>query len=318
MGGAHPWASLEDKLGLKRRGPSRGRDRTALGRHASAQCSLVNSLGPCSRHWVPVRPADGHLRPIRRSATRCLPSCLMPKAWHGMWGCPNRALNPACMLARRDDEEGADDEACSSGRDTIQCGLPLSFKLAGSPAGKADLQLQLFSLHLGDACEHSSNTGGRRRRRRLGSVPAFPGEPAVSPLSTSAALTVIPSSWQACAHVVETQTLTVWEGGPADAARALEAAAGLLFLQLIFPDRAPGAARKLAWLGAGAAGAQAAARLLPQEQRERASEELRARSSRLLHSLDVRHGRPATAALRGAPCMLSASACSCLPAHRFS
>ena len=76
------------------------------------------------------------------------------------------------------DEEEDRQQASSSNRDpAVQLRLPLRFRLAGSPTGTADLQLQLLSLHIGDACEPGqSSRRGRRRRGRLGSAPQLSGQ----------------------------------------------------------------------------------------------------------------------------------------------
>lgn len=58
----------------------------------------------------------------------------------------------------------------------MQVGLPLRFRLTGSPNGKADLQLQLLSLHAGDApCRPGAQRPRARRGRRFSPETALTG-----------------------------------------------------------------------------------------------------------------------------------------------
>ena len=80
------------------------------------------------------------------------------------------------------------------------------------------------------------------------------------------------------------------------AARGLESAAAILFLQLIFPDKVPRIAKRLAWMGALSVGAQAAGALIAEKKREEFVQRLRQRGSSMLDKL----GHTKSAPMRGA------------------
>ena len=82
---------------------------------------------------------------------------------------------------------------------------------------------------------------------------------------------------------------------PAGAARGLESAAAILFLQLIFPDKVPPIAKRLAWMGALSVGAQAAGALVAQKKREEFVQRLRQRGGSMLDKL----GHTKSAPMRG-------------------
>ena len=63
---------------------------------------------------------------------------------------------PAC------NNYGDTEEPSTSGR-TAELQVPLKLRLTGSPNGKPDLQLQLFTINLGEAADQSSGRTGRRR-----------------------------------------------------------------------------------------------------------------------------------------------------------
>ena len=71
----------------------------------------------------------------------------------------------------------------------------------------------------------------------------------------------------------------------AEAVRSLESAAAILFLQLIFPDKAPPLVKRLAWMGALSMGANAASALIPEEKKEQLSVEVRQRSRGVLEKI---------------------------------
>ncbi|KAK9908907.1 hypothetical protein WJX75_004527 [Coccomyxa subellipsoidea] len=120
--------------------------------------------------------------------------------------------------------------------------VPLKLRLTGSPNGKPDVQLQLFSLKFGEAACRPSGKSSRTQQ-----------PPHLS-----------------------------------DAAKALESAAALLFLQLVFPDSVPAVVRRLAWIGAVSAGAQAAARSAPQQHRDQLERSLRQGSAHVMRRLESR------------------------------
>jgi hypothetical protein len=94
-----------------------------------------------------------------------------------------------------------------------------------------------------------------------------------------------------------------------EAARSLESAAAILFLQLIFPDRAPAMVKRLAWMGALSMGAHAAGALIPGERKEQLARKIRHSGSRVLAK--ARQGRSApirgvfsrTTCRAGTPCL---------------
>ncbi len=77
-------------------------------------------------------------------------------------------------------------------------------------------------------------------------------------------------------------------GAGTEAAKTLESAAALLFLQLIFPDSVPAVARRLAWIGAVSAGAQATARAAPRQHRDRLERSLRHGTTQAMRRLESR------------------------------
>ncbi|CAL8461811.1 g1342 [Coccomyxa elongata] len=196
--GSHPWLRLGEKQ-KQRHTP----------KPPSFNTFLINSLGPCSRQWVPAQSGlEKHLRPVER---------------------------PAC------NDYGETEEPSTSGR-VAELQVPLKLRLTGSPNGKPDLQLHLFTLNLGEAAGNSHGRAGRGRQ---------------SP------------------HL-------------SDAAKALESAAALLFLQLVFPDSVPAVVRRLAWIGAVSSGAQAAASAAPQRYRDRLERRLRRNGAQAMRILESR------------------------------
>lgn len=81
----------------------------------------------------------------------------------------------------------------------------------------------------------------------------------------------------------------------AEAARSLESAAAVLFLQLIFPDRAPALVKRLAWMGALSMGAHAAGALIPEERKQQLARKIRHTGSRVLEKV----GQGKSAPIRG-------------------
>ena len=161
-----------------------------------------------STPWGPA-PGTGHQRTRERDACTsyagaaelcyiCSP--LIPVTTYSCWQHSQQhvcstaegmqvSCDPSHCIRRRSaddtaDEEDDDDRTARSSRDSeVQLRLPLSFRLAGSPTGKADLQLQLLSLRIGDACEPGRRSGrGRRRHGRLGSAPQLAGQPWRKPI----------------------------------------------------------------------------------------------------------------------------------------
>ena len=98
---------------------------------------------------------------------------------------------------------------------------------------------------------------------------------------------------------------------PAGAARGLESAAAILFLQLIFPDKVPPIAKRLAWMGALSVGAQAAGALVAEKKREEFVQRLRQRGGSMLDKL----GHTKSAPMRGGTG--PARAAAVLAAHRM-
>jgi hypothetical protein len=96
----------------------------------------------------------------------------------------------------------------------------------------------------------------------------------------------------------------------AEAARSLESAAAILFLQLIFPDRAPALVKRLAWMGALSMGAHAARALVPEERKEQLARKIRHTGSCVLEKV----GQGKSAPIRGVCSSTTCKAGSCCSA----
>ncbi|CAK0783811.1 hypothetical protein CVIRNUC_007011 [Coccomyxa viridis] len=105
------------------------------------------------------------------------------------------------------------------------------------------------------------------------------------------------------------QLLTI--PGLQGAARGLESAAAILFLQLIFPDKVPPIAKRLAWMGALSVGAQAAGALVAKKKREEFVQRLRQRGGSMLDKL----GHTKSAPMRG---VKAAAGCAAANIERYS
>lgn len=167
--------------------------------------------------------------------------------------------------------------------------MPLKLRLTGSPNGKPDLQLQLFTLHFGEAAGQSPGQAGRRRQSPHLSGPGASFAPrCCSYLLGSASVQATSTE---SSRKRDRQQLGHGHhcfAACADAAKALESAAALLFLQLVFPDSVPAVVRRLAWIGAVSSGAQAAASAAPQRYRDRLERSLRHNGAQAMRILESR------------------------------
>lgn len=167
--GSQPWLRLGDK--------QKQRHRTVTPKQPSFNTFVINSLGPCSRQWAPAQSnLHRHLQPVERCVSflilqHCPPFCSLSVAGHTN-RCPP-FLKCAIDGRTAGSDEGPAEEAGTSGRGP-EVQVPLKLRLTGSPNGKPDVQLQLFSLKFGEAaCRPSRKSSRTQQPPHLSGAPAL-------------------------------------------------------------------------------------------------------------------------------------------------